>query len=93
MVGSTPTRRNIQEPKKGDSAMNRHQRRRRAVMDKHNRFVRDYVHHLPEAGPDVLGKPGVSHMVCYHDEWCQTYDGNGSNCEPVIRFFAEPKRA
>ena len=56
MVGSALTRRNIQEPKKGDSAMNRHQRRRRAVMDKHNSFVRDYVHHLPEAGPDVLGK-------------------------------------
>ncbi len=73
--------------------MNRHQRRRRAVMDKQNRFVQDYVQHLPEAGPDVLGKPGVSHMVCYHDEWCQTYDGSGCNCEPVIQSFAEPNRA
>jgi hypothetical protein len=45
---------------------------------------------LPEAGSDDLGKPGVSHMVYYHDEWCQTYDSNGCNCdsEPVIRFFA-----
>ena len=73
--------------------MNRHQRRRQAAMDKYNTFVRDYVHHLPEAGSEALGKAGVSHMVCYHDEWCEIYDGKGCNCEPVIKLFAEPKRA
>ena len=73
--------------------MNRHERRRKAAMAKHNRFVNDYVHHLPEVGPEVLGKPGVSHMVCYHDEWCQIYDGKTCNCEPDVKFFAEPKRS
>jgi hypothetical protein len=73
--------------------MNRHERRRKAAMAKHNSFVNDYVHHLPEVGPDVLRKPGVSHMVFYHDDWCRIYDGMGCNCEPKIKFFAEPKRS
>ena len=51
-------------------------------MDKHNRFVRDYVHHLPETGPDVLGKPGVSHMVCYHDEWYRPMTATAATANP-----------
>ena len=73
--------------------MNRHERRRQAAMQKQNRFVNDYVHHLPEVGPEVLGKPGVSHVVLYHDEWCPIYDGKSCGCDPDFRFFAEPGRS
>jgi hypothetical protein len=62
-------------------------------MARQNRFVESYVHHLPEVGPEVLGKPGVSHMVCHHDERCPIYDGAACNCGPLIRFFAEPQRS
>ena len=65
-------------------------------MQKHNRFVNEYVHHLPEVGPDVIGKPGVYHIVFYHDDWCKIYDGGGltcCNCQPEVRRFAEPRRS
>ncbi len=73
--------------------MSRHERRRRAVMQKHNKFVNEYVRHLPEVGPEVLGKPGVSHMVFYHSDQCKIYDGLACNCNPDIRLFAEPVRS
>jgi hypothetical protein len=62
-------------------------------MQKQNKFVNEYVQHLPEVGPEALEKPGISHMVFYHDEWCKIYDGKPCNCEPEVRFFAEPKRS
>jgi hypothetical protein len=73
--------------------MNRHQRRRRAAMAKHDSFYNKYVQHLPEVGPEVLGKPGVNHMVCFHDEWCRIYDGKGCNCDPQVKFYSEPRRS
>ena len=46
--------------------MNRQQRRRQAAMAKQNKFFTEYVQHLPEVGPETIGKPGrVCHMVCY----------------------------
>jgi hypothetical protein len=42
--------------------MNR--RARQAAIAKQNKFVDDYVRHLPEVGPEVLSQPGVTHMVC-----------------------------
>jgi hypothetical protein len=64
-------------------------------MQRENRFIEDYVRHLPEVGPEVLGRPGggVFHMVCAHDEWCRIDDGADCNCSPDIRFFAEPERS
>jgi hypothetical protein len=41
-------------------AMNRHERRPQAVMARHNRFVAEYVHHLPEVGPEALGRARAS---------------------------------
>jgi hypothetical protein len=73
--------------------MNRHDRRRQVAMQRENKFVEDYVRHLPEVGPDVLGRPGVVHMVCYHDDSCRIYSGQGCNCDPEVSFFAEPKRS
>jgi hypothetical protein len=73
--------------------VNRHQRRRLAAIRRENRFYTDYVRHLPEAGPEDLGRPGISHVVVYHDGWCRIYDGQGCNCDPEVRFFAEPKRS
>jgi hypothetical protein len=64
-----------------------------AAMAKHNRFVNDYVHHLPEVGPEVIGRPNVSHEVIYHDDWCRIYDGGACNCKPDVKFFAEPTRS
>jgi len=61
-------------------------------MQRQNNFFNDYVRHLPEVGPEALGKPGVSHVVFCHDEGCRIYDGKGCNCSPEVRFFAEPNR-
>jgi len=73
--------------------MNRQQRHRQAAMAKQNKFVTEYVQHLPEVGPEIIGKTGrVSHMVCYHDEDCATYDSKVCNCDPDVKFFAEPER-
>jgi hypothetical protein len=73
--------------------MNRRERRRKAAMAKHNRFFNEHIRHLPEVGPEVIGKPGISHMVCYHDERCRIYDGQMCDCQPQIKFFAEPARS
>jgi hypothetical protein len=76
----------------GDDEMNRRERRRQAAMVRQAKFFNEYVRHLPEVGPEVLGKPVVHHIVCHHDEWCRIYDGAQCNCEPEVRFFAEPER-
>jgi hypothetical protein len=83
------------EGTKANSAMNlnRQERRRRAAMAKHNRFVGEYVRHLPEVGFEALGKSGVTHIVYFHDDWCRIYDGEACNCDPHVRLFAEPKRS
>ena len=74
--------------------MNRHTRRRQAAQERRNRFVDEYVHHLPEVGPEAIGgTPGVFHVVYYHDEGCPIYDGEGCDCDPDVRLFAEPKRS
>ena len=70
--------------------MNRKQRRRRAAINPQNRFVTDYVHHLPEVGPEALGRAGATHVFCYHDERCPIYDGKVCNCDPAVKLFAEP---
>ena len=72
--------------------MNRHERRRKAAIARQDKFFNDYVRHSPEVGPEVLGKPGIRHLVCQHDEWCRIYDGRQCNCDPEIRVFAEPQR-
>jgi hypothetical protein len=73
--------------------MNRHERRRAEAKTRHNKFVADYVRHLPEVSPDTPLEPGrVFHAVFYHDDWCKIYDGDGCNCRPDFRLFAEPKR-
>jgi hypothetical protein len=62
-------------------------------MDRHNKFANDYVKHLPEIGPHELSQGGLVHMVCYHDDWCNIYNVGGScNCNPMIKYHAEPRR-
>jgi hypothetical protein len=73
--------------------MNRQQRRRSAAMARHNDYVESYVRHLPEVGPEALAKPGVTHVVYYHDDGCRIFDGQACNCKPDVRFFAEPVRS
>jgi hypothetical protein len=74
--------------------MNRRERRRAAARARHNKFVTDYVQHLPEVDIDAVGKPGVVHRVCFHDDWCSIYDGGGvCNCRPIVKFHAEPNRS
>jgi hypothetical protein len=73
--------------------MNRHERRRQAAKARETGFYNDYVRHLPEAGPEVLGKPGVSHVVFFHDDWCRIYGGEACSCQPDVRIFAEPRRS
>jgi hypothetical protein len=46
-------------------------------MARHNKFVADYVHQLPEVSPDAAPEPGrVFHAVFYRDNWCRIYDGH-----------------
>jgi hypothetical protein len=79
--------------------MNRHERRRRAAMERETRFVNEYVHHLPEVGPEAIGTPGgIIHAAYYHDDWCKIYDADSCgimscNCKPNVRYFAEPNRS
>jgi hypothetical protein len=78
--------------------MNRQQRRRQAAIQRQNGFYESYVRHLPEIAPDnlagLLGEPGqVLHAVHYHDEGCRIYDGGACDCDPEVRFFAEPSRS
>jgi hypothetical protein len=79
-------------------ALNRHERRRAEAMGRQNRFVDTYVKHLPEVGPEALGTPGVTYMLCYHEDWCSIYDkANGDladcNCTPTVKYHQEPKRS
>jgi len=62
-------------------------------MERQNRFVQDYVEHLPEVGPEALAKPGVTHLVYYHDDTCRIFHGNACSCDPGVRLFAEPTRS
>jgi hypothetical protein len=64
----------------------------RIFVSKWERVYGNYVRHLPEVGPEVLGPPGVTHMVCFHDDWCRIYDGKACSCGPEVRFYAEPRR-
>ena len=77
--------------------MNRHERRRQTAMDRQTDFYSRYVRHLPEIAPDnvaeMLSKPGLSHMVCFHDEWCEIYSGEECNCSPHIKYYREPERS
>lgn len=73
--------------------MNRHDRRRKAAMEQHNGFFESYVKHLPEVGFEALSKPGVSHLVLFHDSWCRIYDGDDCNCDPDVKLYQEPLRA
>jgi hypothetical protein len=73
--------------------MNRQERRRRAARAKRNAYVESYVEHLPEVGPEALGKPGVTHLVYYHDDSCRIFHGNACSCDPGVRLFAEPRRS
>jgi hypothetical protein len=54
--------------------------------------VQSYVRHLPEVGPEALGKPGVYHQVVHHGGWCGIFKGRDCNCDPHVKFYAEPKR-
>jgi hypothetical protein len=57
-------------PYERDKAMNRQERRRTAAKARRNRFVEDYVEHLPEVTDEDLGESGVRHVVLYHDDNC-----------------------
>jgi hypothetical protein len=72
--------------------VNRRERRRHAAMARQDKIFDQYVRHLPEVGPEVLGRPGVHHVVFHHDGDCRIYDGAACSCEPEVRFFAEPVR-
>jgi len=71
--------------------MNRHERRKRfALGQKH---VREYVEHLAEADFTELFKPGITHVVHYHDDWCDMMKGGiKCTCNPGIKFYRDPKR-
>jgi hypothetical protein len=62
-------------------------------MARSAKFVKDYVEHLPAVGFDAVSNPGVTHMVCYHNDWCNIYKGGDCNCTPEIKLHAEPTRS
>jgi hypothetical protein len=61
-------------------------------MDRENQFFDAYVKHLPQAGPEVIGRPGVHHLVMHHDQDCRIYSGGQCSCDPQISFYSEPER-
>jgi hypothetical protein len=84
--------------------MNRHERRRQNAKARHNKFVGQYVQHLPELTAEQFserffgGEPGaLFHVACYHEEWCSIYDkANGTladcNCNPTVKYHEDPRR-
>lgn len=76
---------------------NRHDRRAaearaRKMMETETRFYNDYVRHLPEVSFDRLLQPGMSHLVCFHDEWCAIYRGGDCNCNVEIKLHEDVTR-
>jgi hypothetical protein len=85
--------------------MNRHERRPTAKLAGqrtkawNNKFVTNYVEHLPEVPPNAPEERGrVYHIACYHDDNCAIYGkAHGTladcTCNPVVRKFVEPRRS
>jgi hypothetical protein len=74
--------------------MNRHARRRAAKIERHNRFYRNYIQHVPTVPADAPFERGkVYHLVINHDEWCSYYDNGVCNCSPAISRHIEPERS
>lgn len=78
--------------------MNRHERRRAKRMARENKFVDEYVSHLPQVPVDApLERGRLYHTVMHHDAWCKIYDGDGGiescNCNPLITRYIEPRRS
>jgi hypothetical protein len=73
--------------------VNRHARRRQAALDRGNQFFDTYLRHLPPAGPEVVGQPGVHHVVLHHAVRCSVFDGGACDCGPKVGFYSEPQRS
>ena len=66
-----------------------------------NKLIDEYVRHLPELSLDDVAerfsKPGVTHVVYLHDDWCRVLKEGGGiencNCNPQVKFHAEPRRS
>jgi hypothetical protein len=57
-------------------------------------FYKSYIRHLPAIPVSEPLKPGrVYHLTVFHDDWCRIYSGEGCNCKPIIRRYAEPTRS
>jgi hypothetical protein len=74
--------------------MNGKWRNSAAARFQKNNFYNSYLTHLPKVdGPD-LSKPGVTHVVFFHDDWCGIYtDSRICTCNPDVEYRVEPRRS
>jgi hypothetical protein len=76
--------------------MNRKQRRGAAESRKscQNSFYDSYLMHLPKVDCPDFTKPGVTHVVYFHDDWCDIYTNTRTcTCNPDIEYRVEPSRS
>jgi hypothetical protein len=77
--------------------MNRKQRRaaagksRKALSDN---FYDSYLAYLPKVNHPDFTKPGVTHVVYFHDIWCDIYtNARTCTCNPNVEYRVEPCRS
>jgi hypothetical protein len=77
--------------------MNRKQRRAAAGKSRNthqDNFYNSYLTHLPKVDCPDFTKPGVTHVVYFHDNWCDIYtDARTCTCNPDIEYRVEPSRS
>jgi len=72
--------------------MNRQQRRAaQRRRQKENKFYDQYLKHLPQTDQPARGR--LTHVVMFHDEWCQIHRGGTCNCSPDVELREEPDRS
>jgi len=61
---------------------------------KWDNFCNSYLTHLPKVDGPVLNKPGLTHVVFFHDDWCGIHTSS-RNCtsNPEVEFESEPHRS
>jgi hypothetical protein len=78
--------------------MNRKQRRATAAESRktrQNNFYDSYLAYLPKVDrPDFSKKGGITHVVYFHDDWCDIYtNARTCMCKPDIEYRAEPSES
>jgi hypothetical protein len=78
----------------GEQQMNRKQRRAAAAdsrKSRQNSFYHSYLTHLPKVDRPELTPGGITHVVFFHDDWCDIYTNSRTcTCNPDVECRVEP---